>query len=191
MRRMLQGRAGMAAAFLLGLLVATAGTATAAKLITGKQIKDGSITASDLSKAVRAQLAKAGERGPAGAPGAKGDAGAPATPAAVEAWHEVGGGPSEPAFENGWANYGNANEVTAGFYKDPFGIVHLKGILAAGPNAVIFTLPPGYRPGKNLVQLVQRGAGTALLVILADGKVQFNFGSVYTSLDGGTFRSGG
>ena len=31
-------------AFVLGLVIATAGTATAAKLITGKQIKDGTIT---------------------------------------------------------------------------------------------------------------------------------------------------
>ena len=79
MRRMLQGRAGMGLAFLLGLLIATAGTATAAKLITGKQIKDGSISSKDLSKAVRAQLRKAGVPGVAGAkgdPGVKGDPGA-------------------------------------------------------------------------------------------------------------------
>ena len=50
MRRMLQGRAGMGLAFLLGLLVATAGTATAARLITGKQIKDGTISSKDLSQ---------------------------------------------------------------------------------------------------------------------------------------------
>jgi hypothetical protein len=82
MRRILHGRAGMAAAFLLGLLIATAGTATAARLITGKQIKDGSISSKDLSKALRAQLKKPGVPGAAGAPGAsgapgpKGDAGA-------------------------------------------------------------------------------------------------------------------
>lgn len=75
MRRMLQGRAGMGLTFILGLLVATAATAGAASLITGKQIKDGSIAKKDLAKAVRAQLAKAGRAGPKGAPGAKGDAG--------------------------------------------------------------------------------------------------------------------
>ena len=86
MRRMLQGRAGMGLAFLLGLLIATAGTATAAKLITGKQIKDGTITQKDLAKALRKQLAKTGTpgaigpQGPAGAngaPGARGDKGLP------------------------------------------------------------------------------------------------------------------
>ncbi len=81
MRHIFRGRAGAALAFLLGAMIATAGTATAAKLITGKQIKDGSISAKDLSKAVQAQLKKtgatgpAGPAGPAGAPGAKGDPG--------------------------------------------------------------------------------------------------------------------
>ena len=84
MRRVLQGRAGMGLTFILGLLIATAGTATATKLITGKQIKDGSISAKDLSKAVRAQIARTGAGGPAGPQGpggAKGDTGAKGEPA--------------------------------------------------------------------------------------------------------------
>jgi hypothetical protein len=75
MRRLTQGRAGMAAAFVLGLLIATAGTATAARLITGKQIRDGSITQRDLAKSVRAQLTRAGAPGPKGETGPAGDAG--------------------------------------------------------------------------------------------------------------------
>ncbi len=87
MRGIFRGRAGMALAFALGLLIASAGTATAAKLITGKQIKDGSISSKDLSKAVRAQLRKAGVAGPVGSQGPKGDQGPPgqaATPAASD-----------------------------------------------------------------------------------------------------------
>jgi hypothetical protein len=61
--------------FVLGLLLATAGTATAARLITGKDIKNGTITRKDLSKALRAQLAKAGTPGPTGNAGPKGDTG--------------------------------------------------------------------------------------------------------------------
>ena len=53
MRRMTQGRAGMALTFVLGLVIATAGSATAARLITGKQIKDGSIAKRDLTRALR------------------------------------------------------------------------------------------------------------------------------------------
>ena len=78
MRRMVQGRAGLALTFILGLVIATAGSATAAKLITGKQIKDGSITKTDLSKGVRTELAKsgrAGARGRAGLQGADGPKG--------------------------------------------------------------------------------------------------------------------
>lgn len=50
-------------------VIASVATAGAANLITGRQIKNGTITAKDLSKAVRAQLAKAGTPGPQGATG--------------------------------------------------------------------------------------------------------------------------
>ncbi len=56
----------------LGLAVATAGTATAAKLITGKDIKNGSIARRIFNTAVRAELsepAKPGPQGPAGPQG--------------------------------------------------------------------------------------------------------------------------
>jgi hypothetical protein len=66
MRGVVRGRAGMVVAFLLGLVIATAGTATAARLITGKQIKDGTVSSRDLSKAVRAQLTRLGVPGPQG-----------------------------------------------------------------------------------------------------------------------------
>jgi hypothetical protein len=72
---MFGGRATTVLAFLLGLLIATAGTATAARLITGKQIKDGSITSRDLSKGLRAQIAKAAKPGVPGAKGAPGEQG--------------------------------------------------------------------------------------------------------------------
>src|SRR4051794_18173613 len=52
------------------------GSATAAKLITGKNIKDGSIASQDLSSGVRAQLAKAGKAGKDGADGRDGAQGA-------------------------------------------------------------------------------------------------------------------
>ena len=56
-------------AFVLGLVIATAGTATAAKLITGKQIKDGTITSKDLSRALRKQISRSGKAGPTGPAG--------------------------------------------------------------------------------------------------------------------------
>src|SRR3954468_14747960 len=82
-------------------------TSAARKLITGKQIKDGSIGEKDLDKKVRAKLETAGKAGPAGAqgaqgpqgqagaqgerglPGADGRNGTDATLPPVENWHEV------------------------------------------------------------------------------------------------------
>jgi hypothetical protein len=55
----MRGRTTILLAFLAGILLASAGTATAAKLITGKQIKDGTISAKDLSKAVQAHQGRA------------------------------------------------------------------------------------------------------------------------------------
>jgi hypothetical protein len=68
------------ALFLCGAVVATAATGTAAKLITGKDIKDGSVAAKDLAPAVRAKLARVGATGPAGPVGRAGATGAAGLP---------------------------------------------------------------------------------------------------------------
>jgi hypothetical protein len=58
--------------------IASAATAaTADKLLTGADIKNGSLTERDLAPAVRAKLARAGRPGPAGPPGATGATGSP------------------------------------------------------------------------------------------------------------------
>jgi Collagen triple helix repeat (20 copies) len=78
MNRKLTPSASLAVA-ILALVVAMSGSAVAASLITGKQIKDGTIQVKDISKRARAQLAAksaAGAPGPAGAQGPKGDTGA-------------------------------------------------------------------------------------------------------------------
>lgn len=81
MRRVFQGRAGVVLAFVLGVVIASAATAGAAGLITGNQIKNGSISAKDLSKPLRKKLNKPrlpgprGLQGPQGPPGVAGPAG--------------------------------------------------------------------------------------------------------------------
>src|SRR4029079_1759139 len=82
-------------------LAVGATTATAAQLITGKQIKNGSITGKDLERgtvtkkrlsgAVRAELAKQGARGPAGPVGPKGDKGEPGSAAKLPSAGNRGG----------------------------------------------------------------------------------------------------
>lgn len=73
----------------------------------------------------------------------------------VEAWREIGSA-GQPVFENGWINVGGA-AATAAFYKDPDGVVHIKGLIRSGANtAVAFTLPAGYRPAQDL-RFVQTG----------------------------------
>jgi hypothetical protein len=67
-----------------------------------------------------------------------------------EPWHEVGA-TGEPAFENSWVSYNSATYQTAAFYKDAFGVVHLKGLIKNGTiGAAAFTLPAGYRPPLTL-----------------------------------------
>ena len=67
----------------VAVVLSVTGSAVAARLITGKQIKNGTITKADLSKSLQAQLQSAAQPGTAGAkgdtggPGTKGDTGAP------------------------------------------------------------------------------------------------------------------
>ena len=91
---------------LIALAVAGAGGATAATLITGAQIKNGSITGADVkdnsltAKDIKGQLqgpqGATGAQGPAGTAGAKGDAGVPGPAGAAGAKGDAGvPGPSD------------------------------------------------------------------------------------------------
>jgi hypothetical protein len=68
------------------------------------------------------------------------------TLAPSEPWHEIGAS-GEPGFENKWKNGGGISE-TAAFYKDPTGIVHLRGYPVGG-TGLVFRLPAGYRPAEG------------------------------------------
>lgn len=145
-------RASTVLAFLAGLLIATGGTAMASRLITGRDIKNGSITAADLSTALRGQLARtgaagaagpvgpAGPAGPAGARGISGQDGAtgpkgdPGPLIPLEASKALSGGgscgPLVPACDL-WIDATlstQAGWTRARYYKDPWGIVHLEGL---------------------------------------------------------------
>jgi hypothetical protein len=202
-----------------GLAVATAGTATAAKLITGKDIKNGSIARKDLNTAVRAELSEpakpgpqgpAGPQGPVGPAGAKGATGPPGAPGVVPA-------PQAPitvtSFKNDWEPFG-AN-YTVSYWKDGFGVVHLTGGIAGGDvstgiaSVEAFNLPAGYRPAQvQYVPVVSTGGppgytpvpgayveicnsgGFCTEEFAGDVSVYAPADNYYVSLDGITFRAG-
>lgn len=107
----------------------------------------------------------------------------------VEPWHVVGSA-GQPAFLNAWVNFGSGNSVTA-YYRDPFGVVHLKGVVKNGTMATtIFILPPGYRPQEISIFPAWSNAAFGGLLINPTGAVVANTGSnVSFCLDGVTFRA--
>lgn len=101
----------------------------------------------------------------------------------LESWQEV-------VFENSWVNIATTY-TDAAYWKDPFGIVHLRGLVKDGVvGSTIFTLPVGYRPTGTKVYM-QSNAGTAEEVYVnADGTVVLPAGvNTSLSLDGVTFRA--
>ena len=70
---------------------------------------------------------------------------------------------------NGWGTYPNYDR--ARFYKDPFGFVHLEGMMGNGTVTAgtgILTLPQGYRPDNNLRFLQPAGDSSTNLTVQLD-----------------------
>jgi hypothetical protein len=95
-----------------------------------------------------------------------------------------------------WGNRSTNINEKAAYWRDQFGVVHLRGTLrrCATPSSdTIFTLPAGFRPGKSeyfSVAAVDDTPPTAIVGIGADGTV-YAPGSATNdlrSLDGITFR---
>jgi hypothetical protein len=133
----------------------------------------------------------------------------------VEAWHEVGTA-GQPAFLSGsvadqagvWDDQNHTLDATVAFFKDPFGVVHLKGLtcfrralddtctpLQLGYlDSAIFQLPAGYRPATYLHLPAVAGdpqEQTSVLVT-PDGTVLIRAPAqdYAVALDGLTFRAG-
>lgn len=108
-----------------------------------------------------------------------------------EAYREIGTS-GQPQLQNGWANVGAGNS-TAAFYRDPLGLVHLKGTLETNnDNSVAFTLPSGYRPSRTLNMPAFPGTGhPTQLTVTANGGVSADCIGVATcraGIDGLAFR---
>jgi hypothetical protein len=153
-----------------------------ANAVTSAKVRNGTLTKKDLSPGA---LVGRGQRGPTGPSGPAGPAG-PAGPGQAEGWKAL-------PFTNGWGNYGSVWEV-AGYRKDPFGIVHLRGLVtraSGAPAGNIAILPAGYRPQRGRIFAVHTGESpyqAGRVNVEADGSVSWTSGAVgetdYTSLDG-------
>jgi hypothetical protein len=102
----------------------------------------------------------------------------------LEPVHYVGA-LGEPTFESGCENYDPKSREPIGFYKDPFGIVHLVGRGKGCSFAEsVFTLPSGFRPANgqlftNQTEEIQVGPTGQVICYLSAAPV----------LDGITFRA--
>lgn len=98
----------------------------------------------------------------------------------------------EPAFTNAWVNWGAPN-FAAGYWQDPFGFVHLQGVIKTGVvGSAAFTLPPGLRPAATAgpYAVVSNGA-LGRVDVGADGTVTpiAPSNNTYVSLQGIYFRA--
>ena len=123
----------------------------------------------------------------------------------VEDWHEVTpqGSGGEADFQNSWVNHTPSVHSPAAFYKDPFGVVHLRGLVKSGsfgfdapPSGVIFTLPSSYRPafGEHTAVVTNGVFGNTKIFGNSEssvaGSVQAQRGdNAWFSLDGITFKA--
>lgn len=126
---------------------------------------------SDVFCAVVIPKDMAGPIGPTGPTGPQGIAGSAPASYTMDPWHNIGAA-GEPTMGASWVNFDNslatpsatAGHRNAGYKKDPFGVVQLRGVIKNGTApGTVFTLPSGYRPVKD--QAFVRGAGVGLALI--------------------------
>jgi len=196
---------------LVSLFISLSGTAVAAVIITSNSQIAANTIAGHSGKASLKKNIIAGSVGTTDLHNKSVTEGklAPSAP-----WRNVGD-PGQPQFDDTcqsgppchvWANYGG-NLAHVAFYKDPLGVVHLKGTAicteisgncGAGPFQLIFTLPAGYAPAADEYFAVPGSDSYGQILVLGQtegvpaGEVIASVGvsTSYMSLDGITFRAG-
>lgn len=106
----------------------------------------------------------------------------------LEDWREIGAA-DQPAFQNGWVNYGDPYD-TAAFYQQPDYWVRLKGVVRSGTdNTTMFTLPEAYWPPVSIRFTVSSNNTVASVTVAGDGAVRKTVGgsNTYVALDGITY----
>jgi hypothetical protein len=168
--------------------------------VTGAKVKRHSLTGAQINVKKLGTVPKARTASPTGRAGGA-LAGQYPNPfiAPAEPVHLVGA-PGQPPFDLQWTNVGVRNNVAyqpAGFYKDPFGTVHLQGDVwrpNTGSDAVIFVLPQGYCPAggiENFPAYGDNGTAAGIAVRSTDCAVVFVAGTTsFIGLGAISFRAG-
>jgi hypothetical protein len=109
----------------------------------------------------------------------------PSVPLSVPDWTNV-------AFDTGWTDYDATNFYPASYFKDAFGVVHLRGLTkrTSGVTTKMFTLPTGFRPSKNMIFSSISNNVAARIDMNTDGTTYLGAGggaTSYVALDGITF----
>lgn len=139
-----------------------------------------------------------GDKGPMGDKGPQGDPGVPGPP--PEPWNELSSGSACSTnvvgqLCGGIVNFGSGAN-TAAYFKDPSGIVHLKGTIKNTGEALaldLFYLPAGYRPAGDSAYVVPYGSTPGILNVIPHGGVWAVSGLGHNqavSLDGVSWRAG-
>jgi hypothetical protein len=192
--------------------------------VTGAKVKDGSLSAIDISGSVssadHASTAASADHASTAGSAAYATSAASSTdasraensdklggspPSAFIQMSQIGGFIAAAHFEHSnfgcpidltvWHDNDPVVNETTGYWRDPFGVVHLRGfaIRCGTAEMTIFTLPSGFRPGKleHFIAFTENPTpDTGLVTVAANGAVVTgdvaSNGSI--ALDGITFR---
>lgn len=102
------------------------------------------------------------------------------------------GGTGNPAFANSWTHFNTATDQAAGFWRDPFGWVHLRGVAKSGTVGLpLANLPPGFRPPQRERFVVISNDAVGRVDVEPDGDIVplSPSNNIYVSLSGIQFRT--